>query len=302
MRRESSAEIAAIAGRRLEQLGRVRDSGVLADAPKVTPARVREPGRHARHRPPPASERAGAWVGRRLPALAGTIRLRAAHLTALLAVAVIVLAATAWWAVHGATPEVVPASAPIARTSESSASPADPGRSIGNADPASASLASPGAPPTSGSVVVDVAGKVRRPGIVTLPAGSRVTDALRRAGGARAGVDLTSINLARVLTDGEQILVGAPASVSGASSGTSSGTASVSATGGGETAAGGPPVNLNTAGAQALEELPGVGPVTAQKIVDWRTEHGAFRAVDELLEVDGIGPKTLAELAPRATL
>jgi competence protein ComEA len=142
-------------------------------------------------------------------------------------------------------------------------------------------------------VVVDVAGKVRRPGVATLPAGSRVVDAIRQAGGARPGVDLSSLNLARVLVDGEQILVGvAPAPGVAASASSRPGAS------GGDGAL----VNLNTATLEQLDGLPGVGPVTAQKILDWRTAHGAFTAIDELLEVDGIGEKTLADMAPRLTL
>jgi competence protein ComEA len=144
-------------------------------------------------------------------------------------------------------------------------------------------------------VTVDVAGKVRRPGVATLPAGSRVVDALRRAGGARGGVDLSGLNLARVLVDGEQILVGrrtAAAAPGGLAA--SASTAAPPATG--------TLVNLNTATAEELDTLPGVGPVTAQKILQWRAAHGAFSAVDELLEVDGIGEKTLADLAPLVTL
>ncbi len=143
-----------------------------------------------------------------------------------------------------------------------------------------------------GSVTVDIAGKVRRPGVATLPAGSRIVDALRHAGGARPRVDLSSLNLARVLVDGEQILVGAPAMPGRLAAGAS--TAAPDAPG--------PLVNLNTATSDQLETLPGVGPVTAQKILDWRAAHGAFSSLDELLEVDGIGEKTFADLAPRVTL
>jgi competence protein ComEA len=142
-------------------------------------------------------------------------------------------------------------------------------------------------------VVVDVAGKVRRPGVATLPAGSRVVDAIRQAGGARPGVDLTSLNLARVLVDGEQILVGVAAAPGVAASASSAAGASP---------ADGALVNLNTATLEQLDGLPGVGPVTAQKILDWRTAHGSFTSIDELLEVDGIGEKTLADMAPRLTL
>ena len=138
-------------------------------------------------------------------------------------------------------------------------------------------------------MTVDVAGKVKRPGIAVLPPGSRVVDALEAAGGARRGVDLTSLNLARPLVDGEQILVGVavPTGVAG-----TLGTP-------GETGA---LVNINTADPLTLESLPGVGPVTAAAIVSWRTDNGAFTAVEELLEVDGIGDATLAEIAPHVTI
>jgi competence protein ComEA len=139
-------------------------------------------------------------------------------------------------------------------------------------------------------VVVDVAGRVRRPGIVTLPLGARVADALDAAGGTRGEVDLTTLNLARVLVDGEQLLVGTEAAVP-----------PVTAP---ESIPGAPTalVNLNTATETDLDTLPGIGPVTAQAILDWRTEHGGFTAVDELLEVSGIGEVTLEELRPLVTV
>jgi competence protein ComEA len=141
---------------------------------------------------------------------------------------------------------------------------------------------------------VDVAGKVRRPGIATLPLGSRVIDALEAAGGARPGIRLGTLNLARVLADGEQIVVGQPAPPGVAASAASAPTSGAA----GST----PMVNINTASQAELEELPGVGPVTAQAILAFRTENGAFSAVDELLEVSGIGDATLAEMAPFVTL
>lgn len=154
----------------------------------------------------------------------------------------------------------------------------------------------PAAPPVpSGArVVVDVGGKVRRPGVLTLPAGSRVEDALRAAGGVRSGADLTGVNRARVLTDGEQVLVdvpGAQADGPGPGSGGNAG-----GTGGG--GAPGAPVSLNSATVEQLDTLPGVGPVLAQHIVDHRTEHGGFRSVSELREVSGIGERRFADLEP----
>ncbi|MGW2558834.1 helix-hairpin-helix domain-containing protein [Streptomyces sp. NPDC001514] len=152
---------------------------------------------------------------------------------------------------------------------------------------------SPGPPPTAGPgarIVVDVSGKVRRPGVLRLPAGSRVADALRAAGGVKAGTDITGLNRARVLMDGEQVVVGAPPTLGAPAPGGTSGTGGASA---------GPamgPVSLNSATVEQLDTLPGVGPVLAQHIVDYRTEHGGFRSVDELREVKGIGDRRFADL------
>ncbi|MER6500464.1 ComEA family DNA-binding protein [Streptomyces sp. NPDC001455] len=154
---------------------------------------------------------------------------------------------------------------------------------------------SPGATPVAeeaAHVVVDVSGKVRRPGIQRLPSGARVADALRAAGGARSGVDLTGLNRARVLVDGEQIVVGAPPG-----SPVVDGGASPGGTGGGSGSATGP-VSLNSATVDQLDTLPGVGPVLAQHIIDYRMRHGGFRSVDELREVNGIGDRRFAELRP----
>jgi competence protein ComEA len=151
---------------------------------------------------------------------------------------------------------------------------------------------SPGPPPSDarpgGRIVVDVSGKVRRPGIQRLPAGSRVADALRAAGGVRAGTDLTGLNRARVLMDGEQVLVGVPVPPAPpAPAATGSGTGGTQPTS---------PVSLNSATVEQLETLPGVGPVLAQHIVDYRTQQGGFRSVDELREVNGIGDRRFADL------
>ncbi|MFE3071704.1 helix-hairpin-helix domain-containing protein [Streptomyces sp. NPDC059247] len=137
-------------------------------------------------------------------------------------------------------------------------------------------------------VIVDVGGKVHRPGVLTLPAGSRVADALRAAGGAKENTDLTGLNRARVLLDGEQVLVGLPG-ISAPGPGPGSGAGN-----------GGPgvPLSLNTATVEQLDGLPGVGPVLAGHIVDHRTEHGGFRSVGELREVNGIGERRFADLEP----
>ncbi|KRE61733.1 competence protein ComEA [Nostocoides sp. Soil756] len=147
-------------------------------------------------------------------------------------------------------------------------------------------------------VVVHVVGQVVRGGVYRLPAGSRVADAVEAAGGATRTADLGMLNLARVLADGEQVRVPEPGEVvppgpvaagpgGGAGGGASGGPGSV--------------VSLNTADAAALDSLPGIGPVIAQRIIDWRTEHGRFTSVDELAEVSGIGEKLLAQVRPLVT-
>ena len=176
----------------------------------------------------------------------------------------------------------------------------------------------PSAPAPSGSdspaaraaelVVVDVAGRVQRPGIVTLPLGARVADALDAAGGPRGRVDLTTLNLARVLLDGEQLLVGVepavppPAPTGDVPTGDVPTGDVPGPTSGSTSSAAGSLVNLNTATEAELDTLPGVGPVTAKAILAWRTEHGSFTSVDELLEVSGIGEVTLEELRPLVTV
>jgi competence protein ComEA len=149
-----------------------------------------------------------------------------------------------------------------------------------------ASGASP-SPTPSGELVIDVVGKVRHPGIVTLPAGSRVHDAVAKAGGVRGKADTSALNMARVLIDGEQIIVGAPAprSPDGAAASTAPGAR----------------ISLATATLEQLDTLPGIGPVTAQAILDHRAEHGPFRSVDDLLDVRGIGEATLADFRDQVT-
>lgn len=146
--------------------------------------------------------------------------------------------------------------------------------------------------PSSAAVVVHVLGSVARPGIVEVRLGDRVIDAIAAAGGATEAADVSRINLARTLVDGEQLYVPAvgeePPVEAGAAPG---GGASPGGTAG-STPSG--LVDLNTADAAALETLPGVGPALATRILAWRDENGPFRAVDELLAVAGIGEKTLA--------
>ena len=272
--RRSAAHQQAVA-RRLELLG-AELSGLRVDADpaldpdELTHTRVR-PGRVvAAPRAPPVVP--VAPPGRH--AARGRLALGPAQLAVVGMVALAGLTAAAWWLLGGRSSEVVvpeastPARDLVSLEATSSPSPVEP----------------------VGTVTVDVTGKVRRPGIAVLDAGSRVVDALKAAGGARAGVDLSGLNLARVLVDGEQVLVGVdpPTGLAAGVSATAAPSASL--------------VNLNTADQVGLESLPEVGPVTAQAILAYRTEHGAFTSVDQLLDVDGIGEKTLADLAPLVTV
>ncbi|MGX2997278.1 helix-hairpin-helix domain-containing protein [Streptomyces sp. JNUCC 64] len=150
----------------------------------------------------------------------------------------------------------------------------------------------PGAAGADGRrVVVDVGGEVRRPGVLRLPFGARVTDALRAAG-VRPGTDLTGLNQARVLVDGEQVVVGAPRPEPG---GEPDGNAPVPS---GPVAPGQAPgpVSLGSATVEQLDALPGVGPVLAQRILDHRAAQGGFRTVEQLRDVTGIGERRFADL------
>lgn len=165
-----------------------------------------------------------------------------------------------------------------------------------------ASSASPKPPPDQ-PVVISVVGLVHKPGLVTLKPGARIADALEAAGGAVDGADLIGLNMARRLTDGEQIIVGIAAApgqpATMGSSTTAAGDAGAAAPSGSAPAerTGAPePVNLNTATVEQLDTLPGVGPVTAAAIVAWRDANGPFSSVDQLGDVDGIGPARLAKL------
>jgi competence protein ComEA len=142
-----------------------------------------------------------------------------------------------------------------------------------------------GAAGPSARVVVDVVGAVRLPGLYRLAGGSRIADAIARAGGATRKAELAQVNLAAPLADGEQVVVPARGAVAAAAAPTAGSATTPSA-----------PIQLSTATLEQLDSLPGVGPATAQKILDYRTKHGAFSSVDELDAVPGIGPKRLEQL------
>jgi competence protein ComEA len=151
-----------------------------------------------------------------------------------------------------------------------------------------------------GRSLVHVVGAVRRPGVYRLPAGARIQEAIRRAGGATSRADLQAINLAAKVADGQQVVVPRRASTA------SGGAAAAPAPGGaGATAtapAPGTPLSLNTATAEQLDTLDGVGPVTAQKILEYRSTHGGFSSIDDLAQIPGIGPKRLESLRAQVTL
>ena len=317
-RKSANVQVAEVARQRLEllsaELAEIRRASAgptgTADDPEHDGSGEPSPGRHAA-RPGPAGpavpatpampampampsppsmpgrvQNASGWLRDRLPpALSGGLQLGASHLTVIAILVALAFAVTAWSVMRADGSAVrVRAATPHAAAPPSAPSP--------QALVSAAAVASASASPT-GTVVVDVAGKVRRPGIARLPAGSRVVDALRAAGGARRGVDLAGLNLARILVDGEQILVGVPPAAGVAAS-------ALSTPGATSTAA--PIVNINTAYEVELESLPEVGPVTAQAIMDWRAQHGSFSSVDQLLDVRGIGDATLAQIAPFVTL
>ncbi|WP_407344059.1 helix-hairpin-helix domain-containing protein [Pengzhenrongella phosphoraccumulans] len=258
------------------QAGDVRDvvarmrAGALGTAATVYAARYGHP---LEHPSPDAPSGARRWaLGLRLAAVA--------------AIAVAVLGAGVVARATLTSPAAPVTAEPQPRASSVEAVPGGgsvPGRS-----------AVPGAVPGAGDqsgadVVAHVVGQVLAPGVVRLAPGSRVVDAIQAAGGAAPAADLAGINLARVVVDGEQVVVPAPGEA-----------APAAVTGGAIGAVPGrdaePLVDLNSADLAALDALPGIGPVLAQRIVDWRTEHGRFTAVEELGEVAGIGDALFGRL------
>jgi competence protein ComEA len=245
----------------------------------------------------PPMLRAGDAAGPR------TVPWRAAVVALVLAV---VLGTTLLARAQGTSPEGVPAPARRPASYQSSG-PRAPSGGDGTMDgggvPSGVAgspggLRSPGGPGGSATVVVvHVIGRVRRPGLVRLPPGSRVSDAVTAAGGPSAGARLDRLNLARPLSDGEQVTVPGPHDrvpvAGGAGPGGPVGTGGPDGGPGAST-----PVDLNTATTADLDALPGVGPVLAGRILAWRTQHGRFTRVAELGEVPGIGDKLLAQLTP----
>ncbi|GAA3093185.1 hypothetical protein GCM10010464_65990 [Pseudonocardia yunnanensis] len=165
---------------------------------------------------------------------------------------------------------------------------AEPGAPAGPTPAAGASPPQPSVP-----LVVSVSGRVQRPGLVEVPAGARVADVVHAAGGALPGTDLAAVNLARRVVDGEQVAVGVPPAPDAVPAAGAGGPVPL-----GPARPGAPPgrVDLNTATVEQLDVLPGVGPVTAQRILEWRTRHGRFARVEQLREIEGIGERRFAQL------
>jgi competence protein ComEA len=231
------------------------------------------------------------------PASPGARRRTGLRAATLLGVVAVVLGGWFWWNAVTRAPDVVPLS---------DVSSAGVQQQDTDSGPESAP-AQEGTSPEPTRITVHVAGAVARPGVVELPAGSRLHEALAAAGGPTGSAEPDRLNLAAVVEDGQRIVVperGQPeaspgeAAGSGEAAGPADSGSAASGSGGAGVTAGGSKINLNTAGVEELGTLPRVGPVLAQRIVDWRKQHGRFQTVDELDAVDGVGPKLLEALLP----
>ncbi len=235
----------------------------------------------------------------RIRAAAEVLELAPVHVAALLALASFACAGLVglWWTARPATDDRVAAAVPpVLASAAPTTAPGAPGAPAG-----------PASPPPVTDVVVHVSGAVASEGVVELPGGARVVDALEAAGGARRAARTDRLNLARPVRDGEQVHVPTAREVRDgvAVGGASAAGGGLGGTVGGSAAAvtGDPAtVSLNQATATELEALPGVGPVLAQRLVEHRETAGGFTSVDELLEIEGIGEKTLAGLRDHVSL
>lgn len=236
-----------------------------------------------RHREPPGETPLARLVERWRPGLHGGTPARRRPATVVAAVAGVVLGVvTAMLIGSGPEPERAPP-LPVARQS-----------SVPNFPPSGARTPPS---PTATSLVVSVVGKVAEPGLITVEPGARVADAVELAGGAKRGADLLTVNLARPVSDGEQIYVGVTPPP-GASPEGKTNTSSVSTSDGAASSK----VDLNSADQGLLETLPGVGEVTAARILEWRDSNGRFTSVEQLREIDGIGAKRFARLRDRVSV
>ncbi len=211
------------------------------------------------------------------------------ELVGLVAVLILLLAGVGLW-YSRSLPRPIEVASTATSTAPFASSPAAPASGVA----LSSTSASPSVSATAAVLIVDVTGAVRKPGVFDFVVGDRVIDAVERAGGALENADLTLLNLAAPLTDGQQILVpkkGATVSVPPVGTGTTPGTVTTGAL-----------VNINTADEATLETLNGVGPVLGAAIIQYRTDHGPFASVDQLDEVSGIGPATLEDLRAQVTV
>jgi competence protein ComEA len=243
----------------------------------------RDERRSSTARAPALGELARAWAEDRLPPWAPGVldRVRVGSVLTGLAIILVVVVVGVMVLHHRA---------PAGYSSSDDASIA--GSSF---DSAPAASAAPTTPADASSIVVDVGGRVRKPGLVTLPQGARLADAIAAAGGPLRHREVATLDLAAHVTDGQLLLIGvtpAPSDVASttADGGIGTGTAGSAA-----------PVSLSAATIDELETLPGVGPVTAHKIIDWRSAHNGFATVEQLQQVSGIGPARYAELSPLVT-
>lgn len=205
------------------------------------------------------------------------------------AVAALVAAIVAGVVTWLSRPTSEPVAPPAMSSPEMSAVQANPAQT----GPAQTGPAGPSTSSDPTTIVVSVIGYVATPGLVTLPDGARVADAIAACGGTVPGADLSTVNLARKLSDGEQIAVGVPGADPGVAS---------EASGDAGTPATGAKVNINTASADDLDALPGIGPVIATRIVDFRTKNGKFASVDDLTNVSGIGPSIMSNIKDLVTV
>jgi competence protein ComEA len=261
--------------------------------PPAPPATFRPPHEatpetaSARRALPTAGDLTRAWVQDRLPPWARGVVERAGIGSVVAAVAAVValMFGSALVLHHHAA-------APYSPSYDVSAT--GPGSGAAGSFGAPVVSATPSAVADATSIVVDVGGRVHKPGLVTLPPGARVADAIQAAGGPLRHREIARVDLAARVTDGQLLLVGVKESAGG----------SAAAPVGSDPAASGSsaPVALNSATLEQLETLPGIGPVLGQNIIDWRTAHSGFSSLEQLQQVSGIGPATYAELSPRVTL